>query len=133
MHVCIHILPCIRTLAGIWGIPYEDEGGDWGDSSTHQRNPCVCACVQVLPYIRTTLGFSGGSVVKNSPAIQETWVDMGLIPGLERSPGGGHDNPLQYSCLGNPIDRGARWTTVPRVTESQTELSAQMYIHSQGH
>ena len=82
-------MPCIRTLAGIWGIPYEDEGGDWGDSSTHQRNPCVCACVQVLPYIRTTLGFSGGSVVKNSPAIQETWVDMGLIPGLERSPGGG--------------------------------------------
>ena len=67
---------------------------------------------------------------KNSPAIQETWVDMGLIPGLERSPGGGHDNPLQYSCLGNPIDRGASWTTVPRVTESQTQLSTHMYIQS---
>ena len=47
--------------------------------------------------------FSGGSVVKNLPANAE---DTGLIPGLGRSPGEGNDNPLQYSCLGNPMDRG---------------------------
>ena len=48
--------------------------------------------------------FPGGSVVKNLPANSG---DVGSIPGLERSPGGGHDNPLQYSCLENPMDRGA--------------------------
>ena len=42
--------------------------------------------------------------------------DLGSIPGLGRSPGGGHGNPLQYSCLENPVDRGARWATVHRVT-----------------
>ena len=44
-------------------------------------------------------GFLGGSVVKNPPA---NVGDVGLIPGLERSPGEGNGNPLQYSCLGNP-------------------------------
>ena len=47
-------------------------------------------------------GFPGGSVVKNLPA---NAGDMGLIPGLGRSPGGGNGNPLQYSCLDNPKDR----------------------------
>ena len=49
--------------------------------------------------------------VKNSPASAGDVKDVGLIPGLGRSPGGGHGNPLQYSCLGNPMDRGAWWTT----------------------
>ena len=48
--------------------------------------------------------------------MQETWV---LMPGSGRSPGGGHGNPLQYSCLENPIDRGAWWATVHCVTKSQ--------------
>ena len=46
-------------------------------------------------------------VVKNLPANAGDMRDMGLIPGCERSPGGGHGNPLQYSCLKNPMDRGA--------------------------
>ena len=49
-------------------------------------------------------GFPGGSVVKNLPAIAG---DMGSIPGLGRSLGGGNGNPPQYSCLENPTDRGA--------------------------
>ena len=49
-------------------------------------------------------------MVKNPPAIQETQVL--LIPGSGRSSGEGNDNPLQYSCLGNPMDRGAWWDTV---------------------
>ena len=48
--------------------------------------------------------------------------DPGLIPGLEDSPGGGHDSPLQYSCLENPMDRGAWWATVHRVKKSWTQL-----------
>ena len=50
-------------------------------------------------------GFLGGSVVKNLPANAGDVRDMGLIPGSGRSPGGGHDNPLQYSCMENPMDR----------------------------
>ena len=46
--------------------------------------------------------------------------DMGLIPALGRSPGGGHGNPLQYSCLENPIDSGAWRAMVRRIAESDT-------------
>ena len=46
--------------------------------------------------------------------------DLGLIPGLGRSPGGGHGNPLQYSCLENPMDRGTRQAMVHWVAESET-------------
>ena len=49
------------------------------------------------------MGFPSGSVIKNLPA------SAGDIPGSGRSPGGGSGNPLQYSCLGNPMDRGAWW------------------------
>ena len=48
--------------------------------------------------------------------------DVGSVPGLGRSPGGGHGNPLQYSCLENPMDKGAWWATVHRVTKNQTLL-----------
>ena len=62
-------------------------------------------------------------VVKNLPANAGDAVDAGLIPGLGRSPGEGNGNPLQYSCLGNPMDRGAWQATVHGVTKSQTQLS----------
>ena len=48
---------------------------------------------------------------------------MGSIPGSERSPGEGNGNPLLYSCLENPMDTGAWWATVHRITKSQTQLS----------
>ena len=48
---------------------------------------------------------------------------MGSIPGSGRSPGGGNGNPLQFSCLENPIDRGAWWAAIQGVTKSQTRLS----------
>ena len=66
------------------------------------------------------LGFLGGSMVKNPPANAGDARDMGSILGLGRSPGGGHDNPLQYSCLENPMDRGAWWATVYGVAKSWT-------------
>ena len=61
-------------------------------------------------------------VVKNPPANAGVSRDVGSILGLGRSPGGGHDNPLQYSCLENPTDRGAWRATVHRITKSQTRL-----------
>ena len=48
--------------------------------------------------------------------------DVGLIPGAGRSPGGGNGNPLQYSCLGNPMDRGVWWVTVQKVAKSWIQL-----------
>ena len=59
-------------------------------------------------------------MVKNLPANAGDLRDAGSIPGSERFPGGGHDNPLQYSCLENPMGRGAWWVIAHRVTESQT-------------
>ena len=58
--------------------------------------------------------------VKNLPASARDIKNKGSIPGLERSPGGGHGNPLQYSCLENPMDREDWWATVHRVSKSQT-------------
>ena len=55
-------------------------------------------------------------MVKNPPANTGDVGDMGSIPGSGRSPGGGHGNPLQYSCLENPMDKGAWWATVYRAT-----------------
>ncbi|XDA72749.1 hypothetical protein R6Z07F_003028 [Ovis aries] len=63
--------------------------------------------------------FPGGSGVKNQPA---NAGDTGSIPGLGISLGEENGNPLQYSCLGNPMDRGAWWATVNRVTKSQRRL-----------
>ena len=57
-------------------------------------------------------GSPGGAVVRNPPANTGVAGDEGLILGVGRSPGRGHGNPLQYSCLGNPMDRGVWWTTV---------------------
>ena len=62
-------------------------------------------------------------MVKNPPANAGDARDPGLTPGSGRSPGGGNDNPLQYSCLGNPMDRGDWWATVHGVAKSQTGLS----------
>ena len=59
-------------------------------------------------------------VVKNLPANTGDVRDMGLIPGLGRSPGEGNGNALQYSCLENPMDRGAWQATVHSVAQSQT-------------
>ena len=61
-------------------------------------------------------------MVKNLPASAGDERDVGWIPRSGRSPGEGHGNPFQYSCLENPMDRGAWWTTVHRVSSSQTQL-----------
>ena len=70
------------------------------------------------------MGFPGGAVVKNPPASAGDIRDAGSIPGSGSSPRGGHGNPLQYSCLENPMDSGVWWARgVHRVAKSQTQLS----------
>ena len=76
-----------------------------------------------MPYISVAylpLSFPGGSVVKNPPV---NAADMSDIPGSGRFPGEGHSNPLQCSCLENPMGRGAWRATVHGVAKSQTRLS----------
>ena len=64
--------------------------------------------------------FQVALMVKKLPANAGDIRDIGSIPGSGRSPGGGHGNPLQYSCMENPMDRGAWWAAVHRVTQSDT-------------
>ena len=80
-------------------------GHDWSDLTA------AAACIWDFP---------GGSVVKNLPA---NAGDVNSVPGLGRSSGEGNGNPLQYSCLENPMDRGAWWATVHGVPKSQTWVS----------
>ena len=61
-------------------------------------------------------------MVENLPANAGDIRDVGLVPGSGRSPGRGHVNPLQYSCLGDPMDKGAWWVVIHRVAQSQKLL-----------
>ena len=75
--------------------------------------------IYIFIYLLQSIGFPGGSVVKNLPANAGDSGDMGLISRSERSPGGGNGNPLQYSCPENPMEGRAWWATVHGVAKSQ--------------
>ena len=77
-------------------------------------------CNTLPPFLPLSCGFPGGSEVKASASHAG---DPGSIPGSGRSPGEGNGNPLQYSCLENPMDRKAWWATVHGVPKSRTRLS----------
>ena len=84
---------------------------------------------EIMPFATTCSQVA--LVVKNLPANAGDIRNMGLIPGSERSPGGGHGNPLQCSCLENPMDRGACWAIVHRIAKNQTRLKQlSMHEHS---
>ena len=74
-------------------------------------------------------GFPGGTVVKNTPANAGGERNSGLNPGSGRVPGGGNDNPFQYSCLENSIDKGAWQPVVHGVAESDTIENACIMHH----
>ena len=92
---------------GAWQAIYSS----WGrkESDMTERLP-----LSFQPCERASLG---APMVKDLPA---NAGDVCLIPGLRRYPGGGNGSPLQYPCLGNPIDRGAWWAAVCGITKSQT-------------
>ena len=68
------------------------------------------------------MGCPGGSMTKESTCNVGDAGDMGSVPGSGRSLGGGHGNALQYSCLENPMDRGAWWAMALRAAKSRTRL-----------
>ena len=79
------------------------------------------SCVSVFSFLKWD--FTRGASAQHPPANAEDSRDVGSVPGLGRSPGGGNGNPLQYSCLKNPMDKGALQATVHGVAKSQTQLS----------
>ena len=74
----------------------------------------------ICPSPQNTRASQVALLVKNLPAKAGDMRDEGSIPGSGRSPGGGHGNPLQYSCVENPMDRGAWWATVHWAAQDQT-------------
>ena len=107
----------MATHSGVlaWRIPGTAEPGGLPSMGSHR----VGHDWSDLAAAASILGFPGGSDCKESTCSAE---DLGLISGLGRSPGGGHGNPLQYSCLENPMDRGVWWGTVHGVAQSQIRL-----------
>ena len=89
---------------------------DWFFSSLHK------SVMEKHHVCKVKLCLLGALVVKNSPVNRGDIRDVGSIPGSGRSPGGGHGNPLQCSCLENPMERGAWWVTVHGVAKGWTWL-----------
>ena len=110
------------------------------DSSTGKESACNAGDLGSIPGLGRSLkrrtwqptpvfsGFPGGSDSKESAYSAGT---LGFIPGLRRSPEGGRGNPLQYSCLENPMDRGVWRALSHRVAQSDTtEVTKQQQVHN---
>ena len=108
---------CDGSPAGQWRSIQWPHPQAWGPTA-HRKPPSIF----LLNYRHAFLWvfMQGVSVVKNPPAMVGDTRVMGSVPGSGRSPGGGNGNPLQYSCLENPMDRGAWWATVHGATKSRT-------------
>ena len=91
--------------------------------SVKESSWLVCHVVQIV-------ASPGGTVIKKMPASVGDARDEGSIPGSGRSPGGGNGNPLQSSCVGNPMDRGVWGAAVHGVAKSQTQLSTHTQVQS---
>ena len=101
-----------------------------------EKNLKNSVCLRVYVYVGASLD---GSAEKNPPAVPGEAGDPGSVPVSGRSPGGGHGNQFQYSCLGNPMDRGAKWATYPRghkeldMTEVTEYMRARTHTHTHTH
>ena len=115
--VCVFVCVCVCVRAHGRVVPITEVGSKFGGENKFALRPVeyeeFIGCWINL-YIR---GFPSGSDGKESAC---NAGDLGSIPGSRRSPGDGYGNPLQDSCLGNPMDRGVWWATAHGVAESQT-------------
>jgi len=155
MHVCMHArslqsccdpMDCNPPGSSVYGILQARilewvamsscRGSSWPRdqiSISYQKPPYTHTHTHTHIYLRAyihTQGFPGGTSGKESNCNP---LDLGSITGRRRSPGEGNGNPLQYSCLENPMDRGAWWATVHGVTKSRTWLSTHTHTHTHTH
>ena len=111
-----------------WRIPWTEEPGGLQSVEVQRvSNDWATFTFTILKLGNFTLeiwisGFPDSSAGKESACNAGATGDTGSVPGLGRSPGAGHGNTLQYSCLKNPMDRGAWWATVHMVAQSRTQL-----------
>ena len=113
---------CCHGPHGLFPLPHFSAASgfsSFGNQCFRVSSALSAGCHCLGPGFKDTLGFPGGSVIKNPLAS----AGEDSIPESGRSPRGGNGNPLQYSCLGNSVDRGAWWATVHRVTKESTGLS----------
>ena len=108
-------------LLGISGLLfiYQEVSRLWSKSVVQNKVVVITDAISGLGKGKRASGFPDSSVVKNLPA---NAGDSGSIPGSGRCPAEGNGNPLQYPCLGNPLDRGTWWATVYGL-QSRTRLS----------
>ena len=92
------------------------------NTRTHNSASHCLNCLHIITHLILTMDFPGGSVGKESAWKSGDAGDVGSIPGWRRSLGGEHGNPLQYSCLENPVDNGAWRDTIHSVAKSRTRL-----------
>ena len=115
----------MNVSCDLWD-PFPDKG--WNPGPLHWEHGVLatgppgksCEFLFYLMFCHLLLGFPGGTAVMNLPVNAEDTRDEGSSPGLGRSLGEGNGNPLQYYCLGNPMDRRAWWATVGGDAKSQT-------------
>ena len=125
----------MATLSSIltWSMSWTEEPGGYGPWGCKELDTTERLTLSLSAETEPCAPAAGSSqvalVVENPPANAGGIGDLGLIPGPGRSPGGGHGNPLQYSCLENPRAREAWRATVRRVTKSRTRLS-DFHFHS---
>ena len=115
-------IKCDPTVSGLYTVRQLNKQQPLFSWTTFPKLLC-----RIINYLGD-LGFSGGSEVKNLPA---NAGDTGSIHGLGRSPEEGNGTPLQYPCLGNPMDRGTWQATIHEVEKSQTQLSS--WARARGH
>ena len=114
-HCCLSKISTSKSFTSLWDL-------NTCAGTQTQPKPCMGLEPSVfkLESLTWCLGFSGGSDGKESTY---NMGDLGLIPGLGRYPGGGHGNPLQYSCPENPHGQRSLMDYHPRVVKSQTQPS----------
>ena len=103
------LLRCVRLLATPWTAAYQAPPSMGFSRQEYWSGVPLPSPNYIIVEVINPRVFLGGSIVKNPPVTAE---DAGLTTGTGRSPGEGNGNPLQYSCLGTPVDRGAWQATV---------------------
>ena len=125
LHRCTTFCESSHQFMGIWVVVRASQVAPWSRiclprQKMQERSRLHPWAGKILWSRKRQPTFPGGAEVKASAC---NVGDLGSIPGSGRSSGGGNGNPLQYSCLENPIDKGTWWAAVHRAVKNQTQLS----------
>ena len=118
LQISVQLLSCVQLFVTLWTAAHQASLPITNSQNLLKLKSSIYNLSLFLSLsIIIHLGFLGSSGIKNLPVNAADVGDTGSIPGSGRSPGGGNGNPLQCSCLGNSVDRGAWWATVDGVAK----------------